>query len=106
MTRSILSLSLCLALAILAGCDKETARRRPVGPTPLPPPPPPIDVRPVDPRFNDQFWQQLVFDVFDDSRYGWDQITVIDRPAVMRLYIATTTPAGRRVLFGGVGSRR
>ena len=100
-------LALCLALAGLAGCGGDTPRRSPVGPTPVitpppppPPPPPPIDVRPVDPRFNDHFWQQLGFDAFEDSRYGWGQIAVLEPHAVMRLYISTTTATGRHMLFG------
>ena len=79
MTATGRSLSLCLALAVLAGCDQDTPRRNlVVGPTPIltPPPPPPIDVRDIDRRFDDRFWRQLVFNQYDDpgsidQRIAW-----------------------------------
>ena len=48
----------------------------PTSPTPVivpPPPPRQFDVRPVDSRFNDQFWQQLVFNQYDDPNPSRDR---------------------------------
>ena len=95
MTRSILSLSLCLALAILAGCGTDTARSS-VGPTPIITPPPPIDVRAIDHRFDDRFWQQLVFNQYDDPGAG--QRSWVLNATSPNVYIWMGDPTGRRVV--------
>ena len=97
MTATGRSLSLCLALAVLAGCDQDTPRRNlVVGPTPLltPPPPPPIDVRDIDRRFDDRFWRQLVFNQYDGHR---TRSLVLDATSP-NVYIRMGDPTGRRVV--------
>lgn len=60
--------------------------------------PPQRPVRPQDPRFEDAFWRQLVYDRYEDpvtvNPISW----VLDAP--MNLYIRTTDELGRRALFG------
>ena len=60
MTRTTLFIA---ALLATTGCgESNPVRPSPITPTPVVlTPPPPIDVRPVDPRFDDRLWQQLVF---------------------------------------------
>ena len=97
MTATGRSLSLCLALAVLAGCDQDTPRRNlVVGPTPLLTPPPPIDVRDIDRRFDDRFWRQLVFNQYEDPvlRPGF---LVLDATSP-NVYIRMGDPTGRRVV--------
>ena len=72
----------------LSGTLTRGARLTPTTPT-----------RPVDQRFNDAFWRQIIFNKYDYPGEGYGSY-VLDA-SVMRLYIATTTPGGRRVLFGG-----
>ena len=100
MTATIRSLSLCLALAVLAGCDQDTPRRSSVvGPTPMiTPPPPPIDVRPVDTRFTDQFWRQLVFNQFDDPGPIDQRVAWVLETTSPNVYIQMGNPTGRRVV--------
>ena len=79
-------------LIALGGCDGGN----PVSPTAAPPQRP---VRPQDPRFEDAFWGQLVYDRYEDSAAGLSSISwVLDAP--MNLYIRTTDELGRRALFG------
>ena len=95
MTRAVRSLSLCLAFVVLAGCDPDTPRRSPVGPSPRVTPTP-IAVRPVDARFRDRFWQQLVFDQYDDpGRWFGSYVLETTSPNV---YIRMSDPTGRRVV--------
>ena len=68
--------------------------------TPTQPPAPSVAVRPVDARFTDTFWQQFAYDAFDyHAQFRTRPLRVLDA-SVMRLYIATTTDTGRRMLFG------
>ena len=61
MTRTTLIL---IAFVMATGCGDSA---NPLAPSPPPEVvPPPIDVRPVDPRFGKQFWQQLVFNQHDN----------------------------------------
>ena len=97
MTRAVRSLSLCLTLAVLAGCDPDTPRRSPLGPTPLFTPTP-IDVRPVGARFNDRFWQALVFDQDDaPGQIVSRRSRVLENPSP-NVYIRMVDPTGRRVV--------
>ena len=54
-------------LILMRSCWRRVAgtAATPVGPSPTPVLVP-IDVRPVDSRFNDNFWQQFVFNQHDD----------------------------------------
>ena len=89
----------CLVLAVLVGCEDRIS---PLQPTPLQPTPPqptppqpPIDVRPVHSRFNDFFWQQLVFNQYLSST-GWGSL-VLDTTSP-NVYIRMGDPNGRRVV--------
>ncbi len=59
---------------------------------------PTTPVRPVDARFRDRFWQELVFDQYDDpgrmtTRRSW----VLENPSP-NVYIRMGDPTGRRVV--------
>ena len=60
-----------IAFVLATGCGDSG---NPTSPTPVivPPPPRQFDVRPVDSRFNDQFWQQFVFNQHDDPNPNRD----------------------------------
>ena len=65
----------------------------PAPPPPLPPRPA-LPPRPVDPRFNDLFWSQLVFNQFDapGQRY---KISVLENPC-LNVYIRLGDSTGQR----------
>ena len=55
--------------------------------------------RPVESRFNDAFWRQLVFDQFDSPNTIDDPSTRIRVPAKnLNVYIRMGDPTGRRVV--------
>ena len=60
----------------------------------------PIDVRPVDSRFNDNFWQQFVFNQHDDPNPNRDArfSRVLDQNPSPNVYIRMGNPTGRRVV--------
>ena len=61
-----------------------------VVPAPAPPPPP----RPVDPRFNDLFWRQLVFNQFDELGQR-HRISVLEH-SCLNVYIRRGDSTGQR----------
>ena len=62
----------------------------------MPPPPRQFDVRPVDSRFNDQFWQQFVFNQHDDPNPNRDArfSRVLDQNPSPNVYIRMGDPTG------------
>ena len=55
-----------------------------------------IDVRPVDSRFNDTFWQQFVFDQYEDPGRRWGSYVLENSSP--NVYIRMGDPTGRRVV--------
>ena len=114
MTRTLILIAtrtlILIALVLATGCGDSG---NPVGPSPtpvlavprpggppttvvVPPPPPPIDVRPVDSRFIDRFWQQFVFNQYDNpGRWRGSYVLENSSPNV---YIRMGDPTGRRVV--------
>ena len=114
MTRTLILIAtrtlILIALVLATGCGDSG---NPVGPSPtpvlavprpggppttvvVPPPPPPIDVRPVDSRFIDRFWQQFVFNQYSDpGRWRGSYVLENSSPNV---YIRMGDPTGRRVV--------
>ena len=97
-----------IAFVLATGCGDSG---NPVGPSPtpvlavprpgiVPPPPRQFDVRPVDSRFNDQFWQQFVFNQHDDPNPNRDArfSRVLDQNPSPNVYIRMGDPTGRRVV--------
>ena len=87
-----------IAFVMATGCGDSA---NPTSPTPVVvPPPAPIDVRPVDSRFNDNFWQQFVFNQHDDPNPNRDArfSRVLDQNPSPNVYIRMGDPTGRRVV--------
>ena len=80
-----------IAFVMATGCGDNGS---PVGPSTTPV----IDVRPVDPRFGKLFWQQLVFDQYDDPGV-WLRSLVLDTTSP-NVYIWLGNAAGQRVVLG------
>ncbi len=59
-----------------------------------------LPTRPVDPRFDDRFWRQFVFNQFDDPGTIGRQASWMLETTSPNIYIKTTDPNGHRVLFG------
>ena len=111
MTRTLILIAtrtlILIAFVLATGCGDSG---NPVGPSPvlaLPrpggpptpvvvPPPPPIDVRPVHSRFIDRFWQQFVFDQYDDPGRWWGSYVLENSSP--NVYIRMGDPTGRRVV--------
>ena len=79
---------LLLVVVVLVGCgDDGAGPRLPTSPTTVTPWP----TAPVDPRFDDAFWAQLVYNAYDEpgdltGRTSW----VLDDPTRMNVYLRTT----------------
>ena len=107
--RTMVSLVLVVASLLLVACDDGgPTRPTSVRPPPPTPPAPTVEVRPVDARFNDQFWRQFVFDGYEapsgvSSAQSW-MLPHGGQPS-MNLYIKTTDPDGRVVSLAAGCSR-
>ena len=59
-----------------------------------------LPTRPVDPRFEDQFWKELVFNQHEEPGTIGRQVSWMLETTSPNIYIKTTDPNGHRVLFG------
>ena len=65
-------LTVAVLFACLAGCDDPPTSPSPTPtPTTMTPTTTPREVRPVDPRFDDQFWRDFVYVQYDRERNGY-----------------------------------
>ena len=60
-----------------------------------------LPTRPVDPRFDDQFWRELVFNQFDKPGTIGQQVSWMLTTTSPNVYIRMGDPTGRRVVSSG-----